>query len=152
MTRAEANDLLEELAKMSRDVHDMALLSLHTGARAGEVFKLEWSNVDFNTGVLMLKETKNTKNRPAYMTATTRAMLMARPRVNALVFPNRNGEQVVQASDSFNRAIIKLGLNDSITDRLNKVTFHTLRHTFASWLVENGTDLYYIKELGSFAN
>lgn len=147
LTRLEAEKLLAELATVSQDVHDMALLSLHTGMRAGEIFNLAWANVDFNNGVLMLKDTKSGKNRPAYMTATTRAMLKSRTHDNALVFPNTKGEKITQLSSSFDRAVKALGLNDGITDRLNKATFHTLRHTFASWLVENGTDLYYIKEL-----
>ncbi len=147
LTRLEAEKLLTELATVSQDVHDMALLSLHTGMRAGEVFNLAWANVDFNNGVLMLKDTKSSKNRPAYMTATISAMLKSRGHDNALVFPNAKGEKTTQLSSSFDRAVKKLGLNDGITDRLNKVTFHTLRHTFASWLVEAGTDLYYIKEL-----
>jgi len=147
LTRLQAEKLLAELATLSQDVHDMALLSLHTGMRAGEIFAIAWADVDFNNGVLMLKDTKSGKNRPAYMTATTRAMLKSRPKEGVLVFPNRSGEVITQLSNSFDRAVKKLGLNDGITDRLNKVTFHTLRHTFASWLVENGTDLYYIKEL-----
>jgi site-specific recombinase XerD len=29
----------------------------------------------------------------------------------------------------------------------DKEHFHTLRHTFASWLVESGTDIYYAMKL-----
>ncbi|MFH1021047.1 MAG: tyrosine-type recombinase/integrase [Pseudomonadota bacterium] len=31
-------------------------------------------------------------------------------------------------------------------DRI-RVVFHTLRHTFASWRVESGTDIYYVMKL-----
>lgn len=33
-----------------------------------------------------------------------------------------------------------------VTDRRQKVVFHTLRYTFASWLVEAGTEIYTMKE------
>ena len=96
----------------------------------------------------MLVDTKSGKNRPAYMTGAVSAMLKSRARKNELVFPNRrNGKKITQVSDTFDFAVKKLGLNDGVTDRRNKVTFHTLRHTFASWMVEVGTDLYYIKVL-----
>ena len=40
-----------------------------------------------------------------------------------------------------------LGLNDGITDLEMKVVFHTLRHTFCSWLAINDVSLYTIAEL-----
>ena len=149
LTKQEADDLLTELAARSRDVHDMALLSLHTGMRAGEVFSLTWADVDLTTGIISLKDTKNNRNRPAFMTETVKAMLQARPksRPSELVFPGRDGKRTVQISHSFNKTVEQLGLNEGISDRRQRITFHSLRHTYASWLVANGTDIYTVKEL-----
>jgi len=47
----------------------------------------------------------------------------------------------------YQRTVDALGLNDTSTDAKDRVVFHTLRHTFASWLAIRGTPLYTIQRL-----
>ncbi|MBB5349295.1 site-specific integrase [Desulfoprunum benzoelyticum] len=151
LTRDEATALLSELARRSTDVHDMALFSLQTGARAGEIFSLTWSDIDLFQGTALLRDTKSNKNRPLFLTDEVKTMLTRRrtseTKSTDLVFPDKNGNKIVQISDSFNRAIDKLKLNEGLTDRRDKLTFHSLRHTYASMLVQAGVDIYHVKEL-----
>lgn len=148
LTRAEADTLLEKLLEKSQDVYDAALLSLHCGLRADEIFRLQWQDVDLNHGILILRDAKG-GTRPAFLTTEARKTIEARPRgePGTFVFPARDGKKVNKISHTFWRVVEDLRLNDGIEDRRLKVTFHTLRHTYASWLVENGTDLYKVKEL-----
>lgn len=151
LTPEEAEALLAEIKKRSPQTHDITLLSLQTGMRAGEIFSLTWGDIDFDRGIITLWNTKNGRTRPAFMTGAVKEMLLARRPKEfdpvELVFPGRQGVKIRQISDSFNRAVTKLRLNQGISDPRQKVCFHTCRHSFASWLVENGTDLYTVKEL-----
>lgn len=150
LTHEEADRLLTALAERSPDVHSMALLSLHCGLRAGEIFSLTWQDVDLGRGVLSLRDTKSGKCRAAIMTDAVKDMLSARQAgmpPSGFVFPSRTGERIMEMSNTFQLVADGLGLNNGVTDRRQKVVFHTLRHTFASWLVEQGVDLYTVKEL-----
>jgi len=149
LTREEAGLLLAALATKSPDVHDMALISLHTGMRAGEVFGLTWGDVDVNRGILILRDTKNTRTRAAFMTEAVKGIFRVRKHgaPAELVFCTRQEKKIKQISLTFARAVDALKFNEGVKDRRHKVTFHTLRHTYASWHVEAGTDLYVVKEL-----
>lgn len=63
------------------------------------------------------------------------------------VFHKADGKQLKEVSKHYDRVIAGLGFYNGITDDVNKVVFHTLRHTFASWLAMAGVDIYTIKEL-----
>jgi len=63
------------------------------------------------------------------------------------LFTRRDGLKVSALSNSFDRAVDRLGLNEGVTDLRQKVTFHTLRHTFASWLAIQGESLVTIREM-----
>jgi len=151
LTRDEAAALLAELAVRSRSVHDQALLSLHCGLRWGEIAGLTWADVDLDKGILTLRDTKNRLTRYAYLTDTAKEMLKARrrlhPRRKGYVFVSADGKKLGGLSRTYRRAVNAVGLNDDVTDRRYRVCFHTLRHTFASWLVQAGVDLYRVQHL-----
>lgn len=150
LSRKEAHALLEEIKPRSRDLYDTCLLALFCGLRAGEIYTLRWGDISFEGGEIFIRDPKNGYNRYAYMTAEVRNMLRQRftgQAKNEFVFPATTGSRRVQASKLFNRCVDVLGLNDGYTDRRQRIVFHSLRHTFASWHVEQGTPLYQVGAL-----
>lgn len=145
----ELNNLLEELKKHSYSVYLMALISADCGLRAGEIFKLTWADVSLEEKMLFLRDTKNGKNRFAYMTNRVAEELskLEQKNGNEFIFQSRLGNKIEHVSRTFERAVKALGLNDGIIDRRQKVVFHSLRHTFASRLVQKRVSLYEVKEL-----
>ena len=147
----EAARLLATLKERSIDAHDFALLSLFTGLRRGECAALTWTDIDFENGLIFVKDSKNKSNRHAFMTAEVRAMFVRRRKEYpeaALVFHGRlGGCPSWAARGPFQETVKALGLNDGLSDRRQKVVFHTLRHSFASWLVMKGKPLYTVSKL-----
>ncbi len=150
LTIDEAEKLLTALAAKSQTLHDAALLSLHCGLRFGEIAALTWPCVNLEQGTLAILNAK-TGSRTAYLTDRAKAMLESRlqnqkknKKRDKLIFPKRSGKKgvMIQASKVFCDTIDELKLNEGITDRKQKVTFHTLRHTYATHLYESTHDLY----------
>jgi site-specific recombinase XerD len=118
--------------------------------RIGELPSLRWEAVDFNRRVLTVINsaeftTKSKRNRVLPMTDGLFQMLQRRREVvtseTPLVF-HEQGRALRDETVSkvFKRYVRKAGLPD-------RYHFHTLRHTFASWLAQDGVSLYAIQKL-----
>lgn len=109
------------MSKRSTDSHDIALLSLHTGARAGEIFSLTWGNIAPFSGTILLKDTKSNKNRHLFMTDAVKKMFLHRRNTDSkktdLIFPDKKGNKRDQISKTFYRVVDEMGLNIDVTDR-----------------------------------
>lgn len=151
LTESEAQLLLNILSMHSLDLHGMAILSLFAGLRAGEIFKLKWSDIDLETNLILIRSPKSGKTRHAYITPEIKQVLnersLSRARPEDLIFPATNGKQRVAISKVFSKCVNEAGLNAGIEENKQKVVFHTLRHTFASWLAKKGVPLYTIQAL-----
>lgn len=145
----EAGDLLDYLKRGNPTIHDMAFLSLFSGMRFGEVKSLKWGAVDLDRGLITIFDAKGGKSRTAFMTPEVKEMLKGREKENPddLVFPTFDGREYTDTPTTFRDAVEAMGFNQGITDQRQKVVFHTLRHSYASWLAEAGTDIYTIGKL-----
>ena len=146
LTVAEANLLMEALEIACPQTMKYSLLALHTGLRASEIFRLTWQDVDLDNRVLHVLG-KTGEREKVFMTDTVHGLLSEMQQQSGYVFKSRSGGKIKDVSRCFFWTAKRIKLNDGVDDRLYRVSFHTLRHTFASWLALRGTPLYTIKEL-----
>lgn len=144
----EARILLDALKKKSETLHDMSLLSLLTGLRCKEITGIKRADMIFDHDIIHIIG-KNGDVDIVYMTARVKELLAKYKDTpsDEYIFINRRGHRIREVSHEFTEIVDGLGFNKNVTDRRFKLTFHSLRHTFASWLALQGEQLQTIKEL-----
>lgn len=158
-------DKIEELVIKRRDAGidspdmlDAVRLSLNTGLRLNELARADWLDVNLVSGIFSVPEEEKRKTGGKVPINKAAAEVLKRRRRASPsggkvgpVFPYESGPVAWQQhmSKTFRVIIDELELNKGIdpTDRRRRAVFHTLRHTFASWMAIAGTDLYRIMRL-----
>jgi integrase len=106
--------------------------AVFTGCRRGELLGLRWGDVNFQTRQIFLRETKTGEIRFVPLNQPSLKVLNSLPRKkDDLVF---SGVEAVRLSVETRRLFKRLGIQDA--------SFHSLRHTAASWLAMRGAPLY----------
>ena len=149
LSHNEAHLLLQKLKEKDETIYQMSLLSLHTGLRASEIFHLTWGCINTGRGLITIMDAKSGKGRTAFMTNEVRTMFkdMCRGKNDDCVFMQKKGLPYTEIPTLFRDIVKELKFNDNISDSRQRVCFHTMRHSMASWHAAAGTNLYVIKEL-----
>jgi len=148
LTKEEADLLLSALRCKSEQLWQMSLLSLSTGMRASEIFHLKGEHIDLAMRTIRIIDPKSGRNRSVYLPNSAWEMLCKCDLKNGhLIFPNKFGEPYKAINRVFYKTVQELGLNKGLTDPRDYVVFHSLRHTFASWLVQKDQPIYVVSEL-----
>ena len=150
LTPDEAQTLLAAVKKRSLLWHDVSLISLQTGMRLSEILGLRSQDVDLKNKLIHLEGKTGKRSIPMNdVIFETITDAVARRKDSDLLFPSQKGTQLASytATSSFARAVADSKLNPPNVDRRHKVVFHTLRHTYCSWLAMEGVPLYVIGEM-----
>jgi integrase len=151
INKAEFQKLLSSID--DNDFRELVICAVSTGMRGGEIRSLQWKHVDLISRVIHVQntesfQTKSKKNRVIPMSEHLYHLLAKRKEYSVceLVF-HFQMEQITEneLSKRFKRYVRIAGLNE-------KYNFHSLRHTFASWLVQSGVSLYEVQRLMGHSN
>ena len=141
---------VEEIKAIFNNITNLkhkTLLSLlySAGLRIGEALSIKVEDIDSKRMLIHIKQAKGKKDRytllsHSFLKLLREYYLAYKPKV--LLFEGMHGKKYSNASA---QAVLKKALKN--TKIKKRVTLHTLRHTFATHLLENGTDIRYIQEL-----
>ena len=142
LTPDEARSLLAQCAPWLKDIVECALL---TGLRLSEICGLRTTDLIEERGVCLLRVRKTKNRRPVFVPAPSTPRRLG----STLLYPGPNGGYAhTSIRRHFPRAVRSAGLISG-ERHPDGVTFHTLRHTAATWMRRGGIDL---KTVGDFLN
>ncbi|MGH8301310.1 MAG: tyrosine-type recombinase/integrase [Steroidobacteraceae bacterium] len=146
VTDEERTELLDACAKSEwRPLHTLVLLAITTGARKGELIRLEWSDIDLKNGRALVRETKNGEQRTLPLAVKALDALRELKLQNSArgehVFPQPSGlpGPYEHFDTHWYAALEATGIRD--------FHFHDLRHTTASMLAAQGASLLEIADV-----
>ena len=127
----------------NRQVANLMKMALFSGMRRGELFRLKWEDVDFDRGIIHIREPKGGIDQKIPLNQSSREILEAHERTGSpFVFPGRGGKQRVDIKKQVNRLKKKAGIPEDFR------ALHGLRHVYASLLASSGqVDLYTLQRL-----
>ena len=143
---------IEQIIEGLKNIKYKLMLSLAYGAglRISEVINLKIKDIDLNELTIHLKEAKGKKDRITILPEKIRDDLknfVAGKKTRDFVFASERGGKLSERSA---QKVFKRALNN--TKIKKPATFHSLRHSFATHLLENGVDVRYVQELLGHAN
>ena len=142
LTPEQANCLLSELPVHQRDI---VLFALATGLRQSNVVKLTWDQVDLNRKTAWIPGDKAKGKEDIHVSLSQLSVDLLQRQLGkhserVFTYAGRPVNQV--NTRGWRSALVRAGIEN--------FRWHDLRHTWASWLVQNGTPMYDLQEMGGW--
>jgi site-specific recombinase XerD len=148
LSREEALRIIASPRNLKHQV--LLALAYSAGLRVSEISELHVSDVDPSRGVILVRQGKGRKDRYTILAERTKHLLkvyiqLYHPKL--WLFEGKDGGHLTVRSiqEVFYKAKEKMRIDKN-------VSIHSLRHSFATHLLENGTDIRYIQELLGHSN
>ena len=144
LTIQESQRLLRELPQ---HLQEMAQFTLVTGLRESNVTGLQWRDVDLTKRHTLIHPDQSKTKKPIPVPLNQTAIELIKKQIGkhpTHVFTYK-GQPVSRCNNhAWRKALDRVGIKN--------FRWHDLRHTWASWHVQNGTSLYELQQLGGWAN
>lgn len=148
LSRSEISQIIEAIRNRKHRV--MVALAYGSGLRVSEVVNLRAGDVDLDELTLHIKQAKGSKDRISILPEKLREQLgelMIGKDSEEYVFESERGGCLTTrtAQIVFAKTLKSVGIKKN-------ATFHSLRHSFATHLLENGVDIRHVQKLLGHAN
>jgi integrase len=144
LTIDEVQRLLKELPE---HLQDMVIFTLSCGLRYSNVLKLEWSQVDLKAAHVWVAASNSKNGKALSIPLNAQALAVLQKQVGkhpTLVF-TKVGKRIARANGQvWRNAVKRAGIVD--------FRWHDLRHTWASWAVQNGVTVFEVQHLGGWSS
>lgn len=150
LSKEEAGILLNELSIRNEKVYLITLIALTTGARSGEILSIKFKDINYSSKNITLNDTKNGESRKIKITPKVNELLtnLKQEKPNEYLFQTYAKEKHSKIPITYQNVANRLFNKDlENNDSKNRVVFHTLRHTFASWLALDDVPIFTIQKL-----
>ncbi len=131
------------LATMNVNHRLIIQMAYATGMRASELIDLRWQDIDFQRNTIHIRRAKGKKDRIVMLSPKIKKGLrsLSEEKAGYVFVSGRQKKYSLRAVQKIvDNARKKAGIK-------KKITPHSLRHSFATHLLERGIDIRYIKEL-----
>jgi integrase len=158
--RVLSDDERQRLIKACQESHWdklylLVLMAMTTGARKGELMKLRWCDVNFKDCTAFLGDSKNGTSRELHFAPVVMSELKRFQSIGTcLIFPSdEKPNQPMEFRKAWSKALRAANisekdiLNADGSVKLEKFTFHCLRHGFCSALSDSGKEINQIAKL-----
>ena len=145
----ELQAILQALAGRDQYAYRLSLFCALSCCRFSEAAYLQWQDVDLGLGMALFRNTKNGTSREIPLSDTLVDLLRGMVSGKGRVFLSSQGKPYTQAPKSFRDVVEELGFNEG-RGKLDRIVFHSLRHSGATRLGQSGVPLRDMMDLAGW--